>query len=140
MAFIARWSFEVPFGKKTEVFDMLDRWEARAREMGWPPPRVVVGSIGVPEGIIESEYRFETLGELDAAWGKLGDQKFHKWQEEMAPFVVPGSHRWMIYRLHEPATARRAQPVRRGRATSAATTTTRRAGARPRVGETRLGR
>lgn len=144
MAFIARWSFEVPFGKKEDAFRVLDRWDAYAREMGWPPHRALVGSIGVSESVVESEYRFESLAELDAAWSKLGDPKFHKWQEDIAPFVVPGSHKWMIYRVHEPTARRAARAVgrsatrgmRRGAATrgaapKAVVSTERRARARP---------
>ncbi|MGZ3424804.1 MAG: hypothetical protein ACXVEE_43505 [Polyangiales bacterium] len=110
MAFIARWSFEVPFGKKEDAFRILDQWEQRSRSMGWPPHRALVGSIGVSEAVVESEYQFETLGDLDEAWSKLSDPKFHAWQEEIAPFVVPGSHKWTIYRVHEVSAARGKRP------------------------------
>jgi hypothetical protein len=120
MTFIARWSFEVPFGKKEEAFRVLDRWDEYSSKIGWPPHRALVGSIGVSEAVVESEYPFETLAELDEAWSKLGDPTFHKWQEEIAPFVVPGSHKWMIYRVHEPATRRAARaPAIRGKRAAA---------------------
>ena len=71
MAIIARFSFDVPFGKKEELF----RLEAKHRELqskaGFPKAETLVGSIGAAESRVESNYRFENLAALEAAFAKL---------------------------------------------------------------------
>ncbi|MBI2390017.1 MAG: hypothetical protein HYV09_10550 [Deltaproteobacteria bacterium] len=99
MAFIARWSIDVPFGKKDQLFAVLDEWNAWGDAHGWPQARLVVGSIGAPESRVEEEYRFDSLADLEAAWAKLSDPKVASFRDRIAPFIVPGSPRWEIFRV-----------------------------------------
>jgi hypothetical protein len=99
MAIIARFSFDVPFGKKAELFKLSKKWDAFGTELGFPKPEVLVGSIGTPESRVEFNHRFESLAALEAVWGKLDNPKMQEYQREMGAFVVPGSHRWEILRI-----------------------------------------
>ena len=101
MAIVARFCFDVPFGKKAELMRLVKKWEPMQRELGFPTPLVLVGSIGAPESRIEINHTFPTLAALEAVWARLGDPRMADLQREMAPFVVPGSHRWEVLRVQE---------------------------------------
>jgi hypothetical protein len=101
MAIIARFSFDVPFGKKADYLKLAKKFEPMSDELGFPKPGVLIGSIGAPESRIEINHRFESLAALERVWGKLADPRMPDFQREMAPFIVPGSHRWDILRVHE---------------------------------------
>jgi hypothetical protein len=101
MPIIARFSFDVPFGKKADLFKLSSKWDALQKDVGFPKPEILVGSIGAPESRVEFNHRFESLASLEAVWAKLNDPRMADYQREMAPFVVPGSHRWEILRVQE---------------------------------------
>lgn len=99
MAIIARFSFDVPFGKKAAALELLNGWNALEQELGWPEARLIVGSIGVPESRVEADYEFDTIADLEVAWSRLGDPRVPKFVEQIAQYIVPGSHRWDVYRV-----------------------------------------
>jgi hypothetical protein len=101
MAIIARFSFDVVFGKKAEMLKLNKKWDAMERELGFPKPELLIGSIGTPESRVEVNYRFPSLAALESVWAKLVDPRMVDYQREMAPFIVPGSHRWEVLRIHE---------------------------------------
>jgi hypothetical protein len=102
MAFIARFSFDVPFGKKEDLFRIEGKFRALQDKLGFPKGETLVGSIGAPESRVENNYRFASLAELEATFAKVGQEpKMAEFQREMAPFIVPGSHRWEIFRVRE---------------------------------------
>jgi len=101
MAIVARFSFDVPFGRKAETFALLEEFKQMADEIGFPRPEVLVGSIGAPESRIESNYRYESLAALEATWEKLDHPKMAEFHEKVAKVIVPGSHRWEILRVRE---------------------------------------
>jgi hypothetical protein len=101
MSIVARFSFDVPFGKKVDLFKIIKKWEVLEKELGFPRPEMLVGSIGAPESRIEFNHRFESLAALEAVWAKLDNPRMGEYQRDMAPFVVPGSHRWEILRIHQ---------------------------------------
>lgn len=101
MAIVARFCFDVPFGKKGDLIRVMKKWEPLQTEMGFPKPLVLVGSIGAPESRIEINHTFPSLASLEAVWNKLNDPRMADFQQEMAPFVVPGSHRWEVFRVQE---------------------------------------
>jgi hypothetical protein len=101
MAIVARFCFDVPFGKKVELMRLMKKFEPMQIEMGFPKPLVLIGSIGAPESRIEINHTFPSLTALEGVWAKLNDPRMGELQQEMAPFVVPGSHRWEVYRVQE---------------------------------------
>jgi hypothetical protein len=98
---IARFSFDVPFGKKADLFKLSKKFEPMEKELGFPKPEILVGSIGTPESRVEFNHRFENLAAVEKVWAKLNDPRMAEFQREMAPFIVPGSHRWEILRIQE---------------------------------------
>jgi hypothetical protein len=101
MAIIARFCFDVPFGKKPELMKHMKKWDPLARELGFAVPQVLVGSIGAPESRVELNHTFASLSALEAVWAKLNDPRMAEYQKDLAPFIVPGSHRWEIFRVQE---------------------------------------
>jgi hypothetical protein len=102
MAIIARFSFDVPFGRKDDLFRLTAKWKMLEKELGFPTPQRLVGSVGVPESRLESNYRFESLAALEATFAKVAkDPRVMEYQKDMAPLIVPGSHRWDIFRVQE---------------------------------------
>jgi hypothetical protein len=101
MPIIARFSIDVPFGKKGEMLKVFKKWEAMETELGFPKGQVLIGSIGAPESRVEVNYRFESLAALDAVWSRLNDPRIGEYQRDIAPFVIPGSHRWDVLRIQD---------------------------------------
>ncbi len=103
MSFIVRFSFDVPFGKKAGALALCRKWRELEAALGWPEPRVLEGSIGVLESRLEYDYQVESLSELESMWSKLDDPQVAAFTEEegndLAPFTVPASHRWEVFRL-----------------------------------------
>ena len=88
-------------GKKTEMLKMSKKFEQLERDLGFPKAQTLIGSIGAPESRMEINYRFDNIAALEAVWAKLGDPRMADYQKDMAAYVVPGSHRWDIFRIHE---------------------------------------
>lgn len=101
MAIIARFCFDVPFGKKNDLMQLMKKWEPMSQELGFAKPQVLIGSIGAPESRVELNHSFPSLAALEAVWAKLNDPRMAEYQKDLAPFVVPGSHRWEIFRVQE---------------------------------------
>lgn len=101
MAIIARFCFDVPFGKKADLMKHMKKWEPMAQELGFGNPQVLIGSIGAPESRVELNHTFSSLAALEAVWAKLNDPRMAEYQKDLAPFVVPGSHRWEVFRVQE---------------------------------------
>ena len=101
MAIIARFSFDVPFGKKADLLKLNKKWQGFEKELGFPKAETLIGSIGAPESRVEINYRFDNIAALEAVWNKLNDPRMGEYQKEMAPFIIPGSHRWEVLRVQE---------------------------------------
>jgi len=101
MAIVARFCFDVPFGKKADLMRLMKKWEPMSAELGFPKQQVLIGSVGAPESRVEINHVFPSLAALEAVWSKLNDPRMAEYQSDMAPFVVPGSNRWEILRIQE---------------------------------------
>ena len=89
MSIIARFCFDVPFGKKADLLRLMAKWEPMSKELGFPKPQVLIGSIGAPESRVELNHTFESLSALEAVWAKLVPWKGEFLQISLVLFV-PG--------------------------------------------------
>ena len=100
---IARWCIDAKFGYKQNVIDLMQHWLREiGPKAGFAPEnaRLLTGSIGAPESMIQTEHLIKDLAELNKAWAKLAKIPAHKqWSKEMEPHVVSGTNRWEIYRV-----------------------------------------
>jgi hypothetical protein len=101
MAIVARFCFDVPFGRKGDLIRLMKKWESLSEDLGFPKPLCLIGSIGAPESRVELNHTFPSLTALEAVWSKLNDPRIVDYQKDMAPLVVPASHRWEVFRVQE---------------------------------------
>jgi hypothetical protein len=47
------------------------------------------------------EYSFDSLADFEAALGSMGAPQFRAHSDALAPFIVPGSQHWVVYRVLE---------------------------------------
>ena len=115
MAIIARFSFDVPFGKKPDLLKLMKKLEPMEREFGLPE----TGRSDWIDRRSRVARRIQpSLREPGCTRGrlaKLGGPAMADYQKEMAPLVVPGSHRWEILRIQDDRRLSRAAHADRGK-------------------------
>ena len=100
---IARWRFTAVFGRKQEAIDLIKQWNAEIgsqTNLDVSSERILTGSIGVSEGLVESELEIANLAELDDFFEKISTIQMHKdWGRKMSEVIVSGSTKWEVFRL-----------------------------------------
>lgn len=98
---IARWSIKARFGYKQTVTDSMLQWQKDIGSLiGWKDFRLLTGSIGAPESVVQSEILLNDIGELNASWEKLAKIEAHKqWSKDLEPYVVSGTPCWEVFRV-----------------------------------------
>lgn len=100
---IARWQFTANFGHKQRAIDLIKKWN---QEIGSQTgidvrdERIITGSVGASEGLVETEFEIESLEELQSFFDKIAGVKMHEdWGREMGEVIVSGSTRWEVFRV-----------------------------------------
>ena len=100
---IARWQFRAKFGYKRDAIDMVKKWYREiGSEIGWPLERVriITGSVGAPESLVECEIEVKDMKELEESWAKLAKIKKHDaWGKHLEKYIVSGSSKWELFRV-----------------------------------------
>ena len=100
---VARWSIVAKFGYKQELIKMMEKWvDDVGSQVGYTRDkmRLVSGSIGAPESLIQTEHVVSDLAELNATWEKLGKIPAHaQWSKDIEQYVVSGTNKWEIFRI-----------------------------------------
>ena len=60
--------------------------------------RLLAGAVGVSASRLVDEYLFESLADFEAALAGMAAPQFRPHSEALAPFIVPGSQHWVVYR------------------------------------------
>jgi hypothetical protein len=63
--------------------------------------RLLAGLVGVSASHVIDEYSFETLADFEAALAGMAAPQFKPHSDVLAPFIVPGSQHWVVYRVLE---------------------------------------
>jgi len=69
----------------------------RIRQAG----RRAAGDVGASASHIIDEYLFESLADFEAALAGMAAPQFRAHSDGLAPFIVPGSQQWVVYRVLE---------------------------------------
>jgi hypothetical protein len=102
---VCQWHLDVLYGKQGDALRVMRAWGQdklaqsefrRARSV-----RVLVGHVGASASHIVDEYLFDTLADFEAALAGMGGETFRRHSDALAPFVVPGSQHWQVYRVVE---------------------------------------
>ena len=100
---VCQWHLDVPFGKRGEALRIMKAWgEDKFAYSGFRKAkggRVLVGEVGVSPTHIVDEYLFESLADFEAALAGMGDERFRRHAEALAPYIVPGSQHWMVLKV-----------------------------------------
>jgi hypothetical protein len=102
---VCQWHLDIVYGKQTDAVRVMRAWGAekfassefrRARGS-----RLLAGFVGDSASHIIDEYLFESLADFEAALTGMAAPQFRAHSDALAPFVVPGSQRWVVYRILE---------------------------------------
>jgi len=99
---IARWQIDARFGHKQTAIELLRRWERDiGRQAGTDRMdfKILTGSVGARESVIEANHTLESLAQLESFFAAIGKIEAHRqWGKEIEPYVVSGSPVWAVYR------------------------------------------
>lgn len=105
--FVCQWHLDTPYGKQGEAVAVMRAWGAekfassefkRARGA-----RLLSGMVGASASHIIDEYEFDTLADFEAALAGMSAPQFRGHSDALAPYIVPGSQYWVVYRVIEEA-------------------------------------
>ncbi|MEM7068624.1 MAG: hypothetical protein AAF478_07040 [Pseudomonadota bacterium] len=100
---IARWTVEARFGQKNQAIELLQEWYQEIgsqTDIDLTSKRILTGSVGAGEAVIETEFEIGGLGDLQDFYNKIGSIKMHAdWGPKMGEVVVSGSAVWQVYRV-----------------------------------------
>jgi len=103
--YVCQWNLETPFGKQSDALAVMKKWGQDkfahsdfGRAKGG---RVLVGHVGVSPSAIVDEYLFESMADFERGLDGMRDERFRAHAAALAPFIVPASQHWKIYRVVE---------------------------------------
>lgn len=100
---IARWQFTAKFGHKDEAIKLIKEWNEQIgaqTDVDVVNQRIITGSVGVSEGLVETEFEIEGLKDLDDFFSKIANIQMHKdWGPKMGEVIVSGSTCWEVFRV-----------------------------------------
>ena len=100
---IARWQFTAKFGYKDKAIELIKEWNAEIgsqTNIDISSVRIVTGSVGASEGLVENEMNIEGLDDLQQFFDKIATVEMHKeWGRSMGEVIVDGSTRWEVFRV-----------------------------------------
>lgn len=100
---IARWQFTAKFGRKQEAIDLIKEWNEQIgaqTDIDVSKERIITGSVGASEGLVETEMEIDSLTDLDGFFDKIATIQMHAdWGPKMGEVIVSGSTRWEVFRV-----------------------------------------
>jgi hypothetical protein len=102
---ICQWHLDIVYGKQAEAVKIMRAWGAEkfaSSEFRLArASRLSAGLVGVSASHLVDEYWFESLADFEMALAGMAAPQFRKHSDALAPYIVPSSQRWVIYRLLE---------------------------------------
>jgi hypothetical protein len=65
--------------------------------------RLLAGMLGPSASHLIDEYLFESLADFEVALAGMAAPQFRTHSDALAPFIVPGSQHWVVYRVLDQA-------------------------------------
>ena len=102
---VCQWHLDIVYGKQADAVRIMRAWGAdkfsssefrRARGA-----RLLAGFVGPSASHIVDEYTFESLGDFETALASMATPEFRRHSEALAPYIIPGSQHWVVYRIRE---------------------------------------
>jgi hypothetical protein len=102
---ICQWHLDIVYGKQAEAVKIMRAWGAEkfaSSEFRLARgSRLSAGFVGVSASHLVDEYWFESLADFETALAGMAAPQFRSHSDALAPYIVPGSQRWVIYRVLE---------------------------------------
>jgi len=102
---VCQWHLDIVYGKQAEAVRVMRAWGAEkfaSSEFRLARgARLLAGLVGPSASHLVDEYLFESLADFEAALGGMAAPQFRAHSDALAPFIVPGSQHWVIYRVLE---------------------------------------
>lgn len=104
---VCQWHLDVVYGKQAEAVKIMRAWGVekfassdfrRARGS-----RLSAGFIGASASHLVDEYWFESLADFESAVAGMSDRRFRVHSDALAPYIVPGTQHWIVYRVLDEA-------------------------------------
>jgi hypothetical protein len=102
---VCQWHLDVAYGKQAEAVRIMRAWGADKfassefrRASG---ARLLAGYLGASASHIVDEYTFASLADFETALASMSAPQFRRHSEALAPYIVPGSQHWVVYRVLE---------------------------------------
>jgi hypothetical protein len=102
---ICQWHLDIVYGKQADAVRVMRAWGAekftssefrRARGS-----RLLAGAVGPSASHLVDEYWFDSMADFEAALAGMANPQFRTHSDALAPYIVPGSQHWIIYRVLE---------------------------------------
>ncbi len=101
--FLCQWSLDIIYGKQKDALEVIKAWGADKMKLSHfntsTGNRVYAGFVGESAAHIVDEYVFESMGDFEKALSDMGKPEFQKHSRALAPYIVPGTQKWTIYRI-----------------------------------------
>jgi hypothetical protein len=100
---LCQWHLDIVYGKQADALRVIRAWGVekfassefrRARGS-----RLLAGLIGASASHVVDEYVFESLADFETALAGMAAPQFRVHSDALAPFIVPGSQHWVVYRI-----------------------------------------
>jgi hypothetical protein len=102
---VCQWHLDIVYGKQAEAVRIMRAWGAEkfaSSEFRLARgARLLAGFVGPSASHIVDEYSFESLADFETALASMAAPQFRAQSEALAPFIVPGSQHWVVYRVLE---------------------------------------
>lgn len=102
---VCQWHLDIVYGKQSEAIAVMKEWGrdkfAHSQFSRARGARLLAGYVGPSASHVVDEYLFDSMADFEAALQGMGDERFRKHSEKLAPYIVPGSQHWVILRVVE---------------------------------------
>lgn len=102
---ICQWHLDIVYGKQAEAVRIMRAWGAdkfASSEFRLARgARLLAGSVGASASHLVDEYSFESLADFETALASMATPQFRRHSDALAPYIVPGSQHWVVYRVLE---------------------------------------
>lgn len=102
---ICQWHLDIVYGKQAEAVKVMRAWGAEkfaSSEFRLARgSRLCAGMVGTSASHLVDEYWFDSLADFETALASMAAPQFRSHSDALAPYVVPGSQRWVVYRVLE---------------------------------------
>lgn len=100
---VCQWHLDIPYGKQGEAVRVMTAWGkeklASSEFRRCKGTRLMAGIVGESASHIVDEYLFESLADFESALAGMGQPQFKSHSDALAPLIIPGSQRWVVFRI-----------------------------------------